>query len=197
MKFYAPWCGHCKAMAPAYEKLANVFEGIDHVVIAKVDGTANDVRYDGVDVQGFPTIYFFSDSDDGGRQVKLYDGERSLKGMLEFLGKEAQPYILSENAKSIIESHIEANVLPSGEEEEDDDQVVDETNVVALTAETFASTIKENEFVMVEFYAPWCGHCKALKPDYAAAADEIKAFNPDVIFAKLVDENNRVLSKSL
>jgi len=183
VKFYAPWCGHCKAMAPSYEKLANIFEDIDHVVIAKIDGTANDVHYDGVDVQGFPTLYLFSDSADGERQVKLYDGERSLKGMLEFLGKKAQPYKLSEKAQTIIKSHIDTNDLPSDEEE--DDQVVDETNVVALTAETFASTIKENEFVMVEFYAPWCGHCKALKPDYAAAADEIKDFNPNVILAKL------------
>lgn len=39
---YAPWCGHCKALAPVYEKLAKRFAKIDSVVIAKMDGTENE-----------------------------------------------------------------------------------------------------------------------------------------------------------
>lgn len=39
VKFYAPWCGHCKSLAPKYDKLAGVFNGEKDVVVAKVDAT--------------------------------------------------------------------------------------------------------------------------------------------------------------
>lgn len=44
VEFYAPWCGHCKSLAPIYEELAERFSKIGSIVIAKMDSTANEVR---------------------------------------------------------------------------------------------------------------------------------------------------------
>lgn len=43
IEFYAPWCGHCKALAPKYDELGQKLSGESGVVIAKMDATANDV----------------------------------------------------------------------------------------------------------------------------------------------------------
>ena len=44
IKFYAPWCGHCKAMAEDWAKLADEYADDKSMVIAEFDATANDTR---------------------------------------------------------------------------------------------------------------------------------------------------------
>lgn len=58
VEFYAPWCGHCKKLAPIYDQLAEAFSQVPSVLIAKLDATANGYP-DVVDVNGFPTLYLF------------------------------------------------------------------------------------------------------------------------------------------
>ncbi|KAK4286452.1 hypothetical protein QN277_003007 [Acacia crassicarpa] len=60
---------------------------------------------------------------------------------------------------------------------------VDDKDVVVLKERNFSDVVENNRFVMVEFYAPWCGHCQALAPEYAAAATELKSEN--VVLAKV------------
>lgn len=79
VKYYAPWCGHCKKLAPVFEELASLFEGKD-VIVAEIDHTQNDVE--GVEIQGYPTLVLFPA--DGSEPV-YYEEDRSLESMAEFI----------------------------------------------------------------------------------------------------------------
>jgi protein disulfide-isomerase A1 len=92
LEFYAPWCGHCKSLAPKYEELAENFADVKSILIAKIDATENEVDHPGVDVKGFPTLLFFPAKDK--QNPIVYEGARDVEGITEFLKKNAQKFDL-------------------------------------------------------------------------------------------------------
>lgn len=94
MEFYAPWCGHCKSLAPKYDELAKTLEDEDTLVIAKMDATANDVPKS-YEVKGFPTLFFKP----AGGQPKKYEGGREVKDFLTYLSKEVTHELKGYNRK--------------------------------------------------------------------------------------------------
>ncbi|VAH47940.1 hypothetical protein VPH35_029459 [Triticum aestivum] len=83
LEFYAPWCGHCRKLAPILEEVAISLQDDEDVVIAKMDGTANDVPTDFA-VEGYPALYFYSSS---GGDLLMYDGPRTADEIISFIKK--------------------------------------------------------------------------------------------------------------
>lgn len=72
--------------------------------------------------------------------------------------------------------------------------IEEEDDVMVLTDANFDEAINGNEFILVEFYAPWCGHCKKLTPEFAGAAKTLKAAEKPVALGKVDATENKECS---
>ncbi|XP_008295223.1 protein disulfide-isomerase A2 [Stegastes partitus] len=80
VEFYAPWCGHCKQLAPIWEQLGEKYADHEDIIIAKMDATANEVE--SLKVDGFPTIKYYPAGD---KEVIDYSALRDLETFSKFL----------------------------------------------------------------------------------------------------------------
>ncbi|KAI3464524.1 hypothetical protein Pfo_021187 [Paulownia fortunei] len=95
LEFYAPWCGHCKKLAPILDEVAVSFENDADVIIAKIDATANDIPQDTFDVKGYPTLYFRSSTGN----LLQYDGDRTKQDIIDFIQKNQATVAKQESRK--------------------------------------------------------------------------------------------------
>nr|BAN42363.1 protein disulfide isomerase, putative [Entamoeba invadens] len=152
VKFFAPWCGHCKKLAPEYVKLADKYKSNDNIVIAELDCDNKDHKdlCGKFGISGFPTLKFFAK---GTTDAIDYNGDRSFDDLVKFIDEKTQPKVAS--------------------------------NVVVVTDDTFDTIVMDpTKNVFVKFYAPWCGHCKALAPKYVELS-KMYAGEDDFIMAEV------------
>jgi len=83
VEYYAPWCGHCKNLAPIWDKLGEAVKDHPNIVVAKMDSTVNEAK--DVSVTGFPTLKFFPA--DSSRTIVDYTGGRTFEELVAFLEK--------------------------------------------------------------------------------------------------------------
>ncbi|NWI56203.1 PDIA2 isomerase, partial [Calyptomena viridis] len=81
IKFYAPWCSHCQAMAAAWEELAERYKDHKDIVIAEMDATANELE--NITIHGFPTLHYFPAGP--GRKMVEYKSTRDVETFSKFL----------------------------------------------------------------------------------------------------------------
>ncbi|KAL8985495.1 MAG: hypothetical protein Q9205_000811 [Flavoplaca limonia] len=156
VEFFAPWCGHCKNLAPVYEELAQHFDfAKDKVVIGKVDADEHKELGRRFGVQGFPTLKWFDGKSD---KPEDYNGGRDLESLSSFVSEKT-------GAKPKVKKAAQSAVT-------------------MLNDQTFKQQIGGDNDVLVAFTAPWCGHCKSLAPIWEAAATDYAA-EPNVVIAKV------------
>ncbi|NWR80653.1 PDIA2 isomerase, partial [Centropus unirufus] len=81
IKFYAPWCSHCQAMAAAWEELGERYKDHEDIVIAEFDATANELE--NITIHGFPTLHYFPAGP--GRKMVEYKSVRDVETFSKFL----------------------------------------------------------------------------------------------------------------
>lgn len=82
VKFYAPWCGHCKKMKPDWDRLGTEFAGSNSVVIGDVDCTVHQDLCGRFDVKGYPTVKYFNA--ETGKSGAAYEGGRDYDALKKF-----------------------------------------------------------------------------------------------------------------
>ncbi|XP_018649179.1 putative shc transforming protein [Schistosoma mansoni] len=149
--FYASWCGHSKNAAPDWKLFATNFKGI--IKVAAVDSENNPTVTQRFSVKGFPTILIFGDNKNS---PKPYTGGRDI----DHLNKEALRELTS-----LVKTRTGSGSSDGS----------DKDDVIELTDSNFdEKVLNSQEPWLVEFFAPWCGHCKNLKPHWDKAARELK-----------------------
>jgi len=155
VKFYAPWCGHCKSMIPAYEETAEAFAKESEVVIADLDADQYKDLAGKYGVSGFPTLKFFKK---GSTTPEDYSGGREAADIIEFVNKQS-------GTRARINKPASA--------------------VTILTPDNFDSIVLDNtKDVLVEFFAPWCGHCKKLAPIWEKLSTVYRT-EPSIVIASV------------
>ncbi|KAL2654133.1 hypothetical protein R1flu_022261 [Riccia fluitans] len=100
VEFYAPWCGHCQALAPEYAEAATALKDI--AVLAKIDATAEDELAQKFDIEGYPTLIFFLDG-----VHRPYKGQRQKDEIVAWIKKKTGPAVTTLNSKDDAESLVE------------------------------------------------------------------------------------------
>lgn len=108
LKFYAPWCGHCRRLEPIYHQVYLGLKG-SPIIVAKVDATKYPSLASAYDVRGYPTIKFIQ-----GDKIIDYSGDRTKEDIIEFAKKAFGPSIsLIKNIENFsnIEKHLSQSVF--------------------------------------------------------------------------------------
>jgi len=146
VEFYAPWCGHCKNLAPEFKKAAESLKGI--AKLGAVDMTKDGSVGSPYSIEGYPTLKVFHTDK---KNPLNYSGGRTAKSIVNYVLKQL------------------------GKEPETFTSALVEEEVYVITDENFDNVVSKSKDVwIIDFYAPWCGHCKSLAPEFAKAAIELK-----------------------
>ncbi|NP_001007974.1 protein disulfide-isomerase A6 precursor [Xenopus tropicalis] len=162
VEFYAPWCGHCQRLTPDWKKAATALKGV--VKIGAVNADQHQSLGGQYGVRGFPTIKVF-----GANKNKPddYQGGRTADAIIDAALSSLRSFVKDRLGGRSGGSDSGRQSYSSGGGSKKD--------VIDLTDDTFDKNVLNSDDVwFVEFYAPWCGHCKNLEPEWAAAATEIK-----------------------
>lgn len=172
VEFYAPWCGWCRRLVPAYRELGQTIQASpakESIAIAKLNAADYADKASEYGVRGFPTLLLFKKGDTA--KTVSYEGDRSVADMIKFLTAQTGLQLSSDEAA------LPQEVTPSPEVK---------PGVVELTPEDFDKIVLDTtKNVLVKFYAPWCGHCTNMAPTYEELGKKMQVSSSNVVIAKI------------
>ncbi|KAK1294450.1 Protein disulfide isomerase-like 2-3 [Acorus calamus] len=156
VEFFAPW--YSQALTPIWEKVATVLKGVATVAALDVDAHQSIAQEYGI--KGFPTIKLFAP----GKPPVDYQGPRDVKPIAEFAVKQI---------KAFLKERLDGK--NTGGSSEKSSKKNEKSASIELNSGNFDELVlKSKELWIVEFFAPWCGHCKKLAPEWKKAANRLK-----------------------
>uniref|UniRef100_A0A8R1DPK3 Thioredoxin domain-containing protein n=1 Tax=Caenorhabditis japonica TaxID=281687 RepID=A0A8R1DPK3_CAEJA len=157
------FCGHCKTLVPEFKKAAKILKGIANV--AAIDSTVHKSNLNKYAIKGFPTIKIFGAN--GKSNPIEYQGPRTAHGIVEAVKNEISKTLKSRAGKGGEKKEQKQKKSKSSSGGNDG-------KVIELTDSNFESLVLNSKDAwMVEFFAPWCGHCKNLEPAWKKAAKQM------------------------
>ncbi|KAJ3607014.1 hypothetical protein NHX12_026529 [Muraenolepis orangiensis] len=152
IEFYAPWCGHCQSLTADWKKVATALKGV--VKVGAVDADQHKSLGSQFNVRGFPTIKVFGANKN---KPEDYQGGRNSQAIVDGV---------MNTLRSLVKERLSGKSGGSDHSRQD---------VVELTDDNFDKLVLDGDSAwLVEFFAPWCGHCKTLEPEWAAAASAVQ-----------------------
>lgn len=177
VKVYAPWCGHCKNLAPAWDEVAFRWGGADDAKVVSIDADAHRDVAQAWDIKGFPTILYFGAGVEAVGDAEPYVGARETKALAAWVEE-----------KSGVKPLRDAPPPPPPAPE-----------TYGPTAEEFDAIVaEETRPLVVAFTAPWCGHCKNLKPTWKkvmeayADSEDVRVLEVDAAAQKTLAQRYQI-----
>lgn len=174
VKFFAPWCGHCKTMADDWEKASNTLNDNNKVLIGNVDCTEHRELCGKHSIQGYPTLKSFKK---GVFHEETYD--RKEDAIVRYVNA-----ALGGSADG--DGPADAGVAADPKSEDiPEDSAYGKNNVWKIVGKNFEDRVLNNDkHVFLKVFAPWCGHCVAMKESWEQFAEAMEG-RDDVVVADI------------
>lgn len=170
VKFYAPWCGHCKNMAGDWIAAGTAFKDTENVLVGNVDCTQEQELCKEHGVRGYPTLKAYKKGEHYNDSVP-----RKVGQIIELINKEAGTDVPAPKPPP----------APVKSQDPFPDTYVAGKNHKVVNS-NFKQIVEESgKHVFLKVYAPWCGHCKNMAPDWEKFAEEMEGRFDEVIVAEI------------
>lgn len=175
VKFFAPWCGHCKNMAQDWIDASDELADNEKVLIGEVDCTQQRDLCGKQSVQGYPTLKAFKK---GVFSDEVYT--RQKNAVVDYVKSQ-----LGGEAGDDAAASAEAPKKDVKSEDVPEDSEYVAGKVWKIVGKNFEERVINNDkHVFLKVYAPWCGHCVAMKENWEKFADSMKE-RDDVVVAEI------------